>query len=89
MENESTDKSYFFMTKELFDQLKLTLKDKDEVKIMGSILNPSEITANLYKNLRESDSKNIRIIYMEDIPEEISGKAYQNRIEKASGGKVL
>ncbi len=88
-EKDSNEKSCFFITQELFDQLNLSTKNLDKVKIMGSILRPFEITANLYKNLREFDSKNIKNIYMEDIPEEISGKAYQNRVEKASAGKVL
>lgn len=59
------------------------------VKIAGSTGSPQKIISGLYRNLREFDSEKTEIIYMEDIPEEISGKAYQNRTEKASGGKSL
>ncbi len=76
-------------SKELASKLDCNNIENIVFKVMGSINDPQEIVSNLYKNLREFDKENIDVIYMEDIPEEITGKAYQNRTEKASGGKVL
>lgn len=83
------EKIGFLITEELFAQLNLQNTENFVVKISGTTKKPDEFTAGLYKYLREFDSEKTDIIYMEGIPEEISGKAFQNRIEKASGGKVL
>ena len=56
---------------------------------MGSINSPEKIRANFYALLREFDLAEVQTIYLEEIPEAIIGKAYRNRVEKASGGKFL
>lgn len=81
----------------LSDQLFANLSEDRElldhpllsVKKAGSLTRPSEIIANLYKNLREYDQEELEEIYMEDIEEEIAGSAFRNRIEKASEGRRL
>lgn len=83
------EKIGILVSEELRFSLEKLNEEKNVVRILGSVKNPRNITANLYKNLREFDSEDVKKIYMEDIPEDISGKAYQNRIVKASGGKVL
>ncbi len=77
------------ITKEMYEKLEFPDQGNIKIRISGSVKSPEKITADFYKNLREFDAENTKVIYMEDIPEEISGRAYQNRSEKASGGKYI
>jgi L-threonylcarbamoyladenylate synthase len=89
LEKSSDQRIGLLISQELMSELPPFNLSNIIVKIAGSISNPKEISSSLYRNLRDFDSENTQAIYMEDIPEEISGKAYQNRTEKASGGKIL
>lgn len=77
------------ITKEMYEKLVFPDQGNVKIRISGSVKFPEKITADFYKNLREFDGENTKVIYMEDIPEEVSGRAYQNRSEKASGGKYI
>lgn len=82
----------FYVTEEFYRDF---LKEEDlrdtflVIKIAGSLQEKKHIVADLYKNLREFDQEKTDIIYMEDINEEIIGPAFRNRVEKASGGRIL
>lgn len=91
-EGRISGKHGFYVTQEFFCDF---LEDEEAhnplliVKIAGSLQEKQQIIADLYKNLREFDQEKVEFIYMEDIKEENIGRAFKNRVEKASGGRVL
>lgn len=55
----------------------------------GSIGDPDEVAANIFRLFRDCDSMGTEKIYVESIPKEGIGLAVMNRIEKAAGGKII
>lgn len=55
----------------------------------GSVHNPDEVAANIFRLFRECDHIGAEKIYIEAIPKEGIGLAVMNRIEKAAGGRII
>jgi len=55
----------------------------------GSILEPEDLAASIFRIFRDCDDAGIEKIYIEAIPKIGIGLAVMNRIEKAAGGKVI
>jgi len=57
--------------------------------IIGSVMNPNQIAANLFIALREMDNLKIDYIYTHSFPTENIGLATMNRLLKAAGNNII
>lgn len=63
--------------------------DVESVIPYGSISEPEDLAASIFRIFRDCDDAGIEKIYVEAIPKTGIGFAVMNRIEKAAGGKVI
>ncbi len=55
----------------------------------GSLANPEDIAANIFRVFRECDRIGAEKIYVESVPREGIGYAIMDRVEKAAGGRAV
>ncbi|MCK8824598.1 L-threonylcarbamoyladenylate synthase [Fuchsiella alkaliacetigena] len=60
-----------------------------QIKVMGSRDRLAEISANLFKLLREFDSLGVDIILVEALPTQGLGLAIMNRLRKSADGQII
>ncbi len=77
------------MTKELQKELSPDKQKHTSLLVIGSIKDPEHIIADFYSHLRDLDQQHIQTIYIEQIPDALIGRAFVNRVEKATGGKTI
>ncbi|MGI6150227.1 MAG: threonylcarbamoyl-AMP synthase [Firmicutes bacterium] len=56
---------------------------------MGSVSNLQEISANLYRLLREADALELDVLFVESLPETGLGMAIMNRLRRAAGDNII
>ncbi len=61
----------------------------DVVESMGNRRNLASVAQNLFRLLREVDSRGVDFIFVEGVPEEGLGLAVMNRLRKASGYHII